>query len=125
MKPITIDSSQWSHFDYPIDAFLSGTGCWNYSAAMGEPDTTETNAEMMNYNHFEEVYHFQIGENDEDDWQFVVKHKNGYYVTFDACCDYTGFDCQGGGVITYSATWDNFWKFGLTEELRHTVSLLE
>jgi len=62
-----------------------------------------------------QVYYVVPGENDGANWTFLIKHKNGNFVFFDAGCDYTGFDCQGGGGITYVFKKDfSFFKENLT-----------
>ena len=41
---------------------------------------------------------------------------------FNAGCDYTGFDCQGGGTITYGRDGQTMWSFGLTDSIREAIA---
>ncbi len=79
------------------------------------------NEELLDYDKFEKTYFYQVGENDEERWIFFVRHQNGYYIFFEAGCDYTGFDCQGGGSITYSKNFYSIWKMGLDEFTRKEI----
>jgi hypothetical protein len=121
----------WSQFDYPIESFTgvpvgSNTnstyqeeGDWNYGPVLGEENAPNVRKrEMVNYYNFEKVYYAKPGMNDDENWTFLVKHKNGYFVFFDAGCDYTGFECQGGGSIKYSKDGNRMWLFGLDESTR-------
>lgn len=120
----------WSEFDYPIESFVGVERCdgtigfageWTYGPVLGETPTTIPKKDMMDYKQFAKVYYARPGANDEENWTFLVKHKNGYYIFFDAGCDYTGFDCQGGGTITYSRDAKQMWSFGLTQDMRNTL----
>jgi hypothetical protein len=45
------------------------------------------------------VFWYKEGKNDEEPWYFIGKIKckdKNKYVYYQAWCDYTGFDCQGG-----------------------------
>ena len=58
----------------------------------------------------EELYFYQEGENDMAPWILIGKLKvkgKTYYFHFNASCDFTGFDCQGGGVITIESSFKN------------------
>lgn len=55
------------------------------------------------------IYFHQYGQNDEKAWIFVAKFPIGAYVYFNAWCDYTGFDCRGGGSLRYANDWNTFW----------------
>ena len=37
------------------------------------------------------------GENDDKDWQLIVKLKSGKFGWLSAGCDYSGWDCQASG----------------------------
>jgi hypothetical protein len=56
------------------------------------------NEKTLNNNKF---YFIQIGENDGKSWNILTKINNNY-IYFTASCDYTGFDCRGGGSFGYS-----------------------
>ena len=42
------------------------------------------------------------GENDGDEWIAVFRLKDGKFAYLEAGCDFTGWDCQAGGV-SYTA----------------------
>lgn len=46
------------------------------------------------------------GDNDGDSWLAVVEWSGpeGNYAVMEASCDYTGWDCQAGGVIAFHPT---------------------
>lgn len=123
-----ITGTDWSRFDYAINSFTGKGNCWNqkcgtwnYGPVIDEEKSDIPESDMVDYNQFETVYFARPGRNDEESWTFLVKHKNGYYVSFDASCDYTGFDCQGGGSITYSEDGKKMWSFGLTNKMREEI----
>ena len=125
----------WSEFDYPISSFTGypnypsyaggdksyQVGLWSYGPVLGEDETTHSEKDMLNYNLFEKVYLAKPGHNDEEPWIFLIKHQNGYYIYFNASCDFTGFDCQGGGEIKYSKDGKQMWNFGLNEITREEL----
>lgn len=114
----------WSDFDYPLESFHDNVGGWSYEPIAGESDEGHNGAaipekEMLDCDQFEKVYYVRPGENDGENWTFLVKHKNGFYVFFDAGCDYTGFECCGGGTITYTQSAQKMWWLGLTDAWRN------
>lgn len=131
LSPVDHDV-EWSKFDYPIGAFTGyytwndgeythQDGHWNCGPVIGEEKSNVSDKDMMDYKQFEKVYYAKPGMNDEENWTFLVKHKNGYYIFFDAGCDFTGFDCQGGGNITYSLDGQKMWTLGLTNDMRNIL----
>lgn len=61
----------------------------------------EYNPQAFNLSDIEKVLAVWIGENDGDDWRWVIKvtkkcadKKGGRYVFLQGGCDYTGWDCQ-------------------------------
>jgi len=77
---------------------------------------------MLDHAQFDRVYYAKPGIPDEENWTFLVKHKNGYYIFFDAGCDYTGFDCQGGGTVEYCLDGNKMWFLGLTDDIRDAIT---
>jgi len=69
--------------------------------------------QLLNMANWNKVYYYQEGENDSDEWVIVCKTKDDIYIYFRASCDYTGFDCQGGGMVSFSKNKNNFWNLGL------------
>jgi hypothetical protein len=39
------------------------------------------------------------GENDEDDWRWIVQLTDGQFALIQGWCDYTGWDCQSGARV--------------------------
>lgn len=119
LEPVDFDAIDWSEFDYPIHAFHLSYGAWTMQPVPGEPEPdAATRDQLLDYEQFDVAYFARVGENDGEHWTFLVRHTNGYYVYFDASCDYTGFDCQGGGSIVYSRDSQQMWALGLTQEMR-------
>lgn len=114
-------NANWRAFDYPIDSFIYRDGRWTYEPVIDEEEIDIPEKDMLDHSKFEKVYYYREGENDGENWTFLVKHTNGYYIFFDAGCDYTGFDCQGGGSITYSLEGQKMWELGLTDEYRNII----
>ena len=67
------------------------------------------------------VFFFQVGVNDEESWILIGRFSNNLYYFFDASCDYTGFDCQGGGTLAASYNWADFWNLSLKAHQREML----
>ena len=39
------------------------------------------------------------GANDEDSWYWILQKQNGKFVSVEASCDYTGWDCQSSATV--------------------------
>ena len=65
---------------------------------------------LLNIDTWDKIYFYQEGEQDQKDWIIACKNKDGIYIYFRASSDYTGFDCQGLGDISYSANKQTFWN---------------
>lgn len=59
----------------------------------------------------ESIYTFREGQCDGPPWIIIGKLKDGVYFHFDASCDYTGFDCQGGGIIHLESSLQRLYNF--------------
>lgn len=71
---------------YPLDTI--------YHQIIGRPNTRR---EMGDFpNNIKKWFWAHEGENDAESWRCLVQLENGYYAYYEAYCDYTGFDCQGG-----------------------------
>ena len=44
------------------------------------------------------------GQNDGDDWRWIIRHKDGRYIYQRGGCDYTGWDCQSWATSVYAET---------------------
>ena len=72
-----------------------------------------------------EVVHWYEGENDGDSWMGVLRMKDGRWCYIESWCDYTGFDCQGGGESFYASS-EAELAFGcLTQEARRAFGYEE
>jgi hypothetical protein len=120
LPPNTVMFS-WSHFP---DEYATNGRCDEVSLKpiLNEAsDPSITIESCISFSDFTEILFAQVGENDEEPWIYLVKHKDGYYVCFDAWCDYTGFDCRGVVKITYSRNRENMIQFGLDEQAREVM----
>lgn len=52
------------------------------------------------------VFASSEGERDEEDWLAVLRLIDGRWCVLRAGCDYTGWDCQAGGDVSYFDTVD-------------------
>jgi hypothetical protein len=93
-----------------------------FGPILGEAiDESISISSCLNFADYSEILYVQLGQNDEQPWVYLVKHKDGYYVCFDAWCDYTGFSCRGVVKITYSRNRENMLQFGLDEKMRDSI----
>ena len=72
---------------------------------------------LLNIDSWDKIYYYQEGENEFQEWIIIFK-SNDKYVYFKASCDYTGFDCQGGGDISFSTNKNKFWNYCLDQYAR-------
>jgi hypothetical protein len=102
----------WKKFSYPFRSFHDNVGCWS-SIAFGKKTEQLSKDNLLDLDVLKssKVYFHQIGECDEDAWIFIIKRPDNVYLYFSASCDYTGFDCRGGGDLFYiKDDWSAFWK---------------
>jgi len=89
----------WDKYRYPFASCQCGDGSWS-SIAVGKTEKLSLDdlfsVETLRSS---KVFFHQYGCNDEDAWIFIIKRPDNIYVYFTASCDYTGFDCRGGGDI--------------------------
>jgi hypothetical protein len=71
----------------------------------------------------EEIVAMDEGENDGSNWIGVFKLKDGRYATIDAGCDYTGWDCQAGGIAEVAGTLEEVIQYGLDDGQRKRLKL--
>ena len=76
---------------------------------------------LLNIDTWKKIYYYQEGQNDFKEWIVAFQTKDGIYVYFRASCDYTGFDCQGGGDISFTKDRDIFWNFCLDQFGRNLI----
>ncbi len=102
-------------FDYPIRSFLNNEGDWHINGQyFNNADKHQTYKHLFNFN---QIYFNRIGENDEQSWIIVGKSGQNY-VYFEGSCDYTGFDCQGGGDLYYCDNWKTLWNMNMDDCVR-------
>ena len=98
-----IENKVWNR-NYAYESYLNDEGSWQ---VRGTPQ-----AGMKSYStdrdfNIDKVISYTEGENEGEPWVMFGKLKDGSCFHFTASCDYTGFECQGGGVITYSKDWED------------------
>lgn len=54
---------------------------------------------------------YTLGEHDGASWILIDQLQSGLYFHFEASCDFTGFDCQGGGNIHLESSLEKLYKF--------------
>lgn len=131
-------------FDYPFEAFCNNEGSWDIN---GKPTTELSENEMklasgcgeseikpitrcseseiklaktLLQSKLDETYYIQEGTNDYQSW-FILGKIGSIYVYFEAACDYTGFDCRGGGTFGYTDDWKTLWNMRATASFRNLV----
>ncbi len=111
---------QWESF--PTEYFGTDICDTSFGPLIGEEvDETITIKSCTSFSDFSEILYIQTGLNDERPWIYLVKHKDGYYVYFDAWCDYTGFSCRGYVGLTYSKNRDAIINFGPSQKTRDLI----
>lgn len=63
------------------------------------------------------------GEGDGPDWVGVFELADGRFATITAGCDYTGWDCQSGGVVRVASILKKAIRFGLSDEERRRLGM--
>ncbi len=69
--------------------------------------------QLLNIKTWKKIYYYQEGQNDDAEWVIFCKTIDNVYIYLRASCDYTGFDCQGGGMISFSRNKKHIWNLGL------------
>lgn len=104
MHPLEINPEVWMN-NYAYDAFISNTGDWEIRGCP-QPGMYEYKTECRE---IARVFSYQEGENEGNDWIMCGELKDDSVFFFMARCDLTGFDCQGGGVMTIAPHWENLF----------------
>jgi len=58
------------------------------------------------------------GENDGPSWIAVGKLNDGRWFSIDASCCYTGWDCQGGGIIEVADSFDSVMASAVSKDMK-------
>lgn len=64
----------------------------------------EYNPQSFTVDDIEVVLAVWEGENDGDDWRWILQLKDGRFVFLQGGCDYTGWDCQSSAVSIFADT---------------------
>lgn len=64
------------------------------------------------------------GENDGAHWVGIFELNDGRFISISAWCDYTGWDCRGGGIIFVGGTEEEIIRFGTDLDARRRLNLL-
>lgn len=98
---------------------------WQEAFAYRQTVRTATNCEKapVGIDDVTEVIAKSEGENDGPSWMMVGRLKDGRFFFLDACCDYTGWDCQAGGDVQVADTLENLKRYGMTEDARERLEL--
>ena len=87
----------------------------------GEPDTvpgSTTSPASFTREDVAEILLMIEGQNEGPDWVGIFRLNDGRYVHLEACCDYTGWDCQAGGSAFAADSLDEVTRMGLSQENR-------
>lgn len=104
-------SINWKKFEYPLRSCETNEGHWEIQK--GEPEMDVQALLDRDTLKKSKVYFNQVGQCDEEAWIFIIKRPDDIYMYFNASCDYTGFDCRGGGIVRYARSWNTFWEMCL------------
>lgn len=102
--PVEIDGSFWEG-DYAWSSYLADEGSWE-TRGTPQPGMIEYTTECRE---IDKVFSYQEGENDEENWIMFGELKDGSVYKFEGGCDYTGFDCRGGGELILAPGWRNLF----------------
>ena len=104
------------YLEYPF-GFIGINNEFDYNPSefsRGFPD--EEQLDLTNFpNNIVEYYWIKQGENDGDDWSCLCKLEGDIYAYYNASCDYTGFDCQGGMLLFVSKNKERLFSEGMPE----------
>ena len=118
ISAIKITSEEIDEIACAIDAFILDKGYWRITPVIGEKKIiVPTRLKLTNLAMFKKIYFFQIGKNDELPWIFFGQNEDNLLVYFEADCDFTGFDCQGGGIIIIAIFLKQMLTYGLTKNI--------
>lgn len=124
-----MESPDFDNFEYPIQSLLEDVGNWRVEEVLNPtknlnrcpPDEAPLITDLLNTDLFKKVIFAQEGEADGDSWIIVALHQNEYYILFDASCDYTGFDCRGGGLLLYTKSASDMYEYGFDTWTRDLI----
>lgn len=108
-----------------IESFREPYSDWGYAlheAVRGECGHDQSLVEELG---IVEVIAADDGENDGANWIAILKVAGGPdslpYAFLSAGCDYTGWDCQASGSLSYAATLEELCRMHLGEDDRQRL----
>ena len=63
------------------------------------------------------------GENDGDDWRWIVRLADDQFAFIQGWCDYTGWDCQSGATAVRADTPEDAARYALGEQNLEVVEV--
>ena len=104
MHPLEIAKDEWMD-NYAYTSFLRNEGDWE-ARGCPQPGMHEYKTECRE---IARVFSYQEGENEEESWIMFGELVDGSVFHFTGGCNYTGFDCQGGGEMVIAPNWENLF----------------
>ncbi len=71
----------------------------------------------------EEIIAYSNGENESAEWVGAFRLKDGRFLLLCAGCDYTGWDCQSGGVSWVAEDIETLVRYGMGNSERERLSV--
>ena len=97
------DDFEWRGIDYDLVACL------------------ENNSQEYTIKDIEKVLAVYEGENDGEDWRWILQLKDGRFVFLQGGCDYTGWDCQSWAGSTFTENAEEAAKEAIEGEVPVTA----
>lgn len=120
----TVIDSRVVGYDWDEVFAIAGEGSGsNAPDIRGALPTGKYNTSQFTRKDIEEIYGVEEGENDSYDWIVYGKLYDGRYFCIEAGCDYTGWDCQSGGVATIGNSKEEIERFGLADSARQRFGI--
>ncbi|WP_257293731.1 hypothetical protein [Endozoicomonas sp. YOMI1] len=115
-QPMEIANEEWKG-DYAYSSYLSEIGEWE-TRGCPQPGMHEYQTECRD---IARVFSYQEGENETDSWIMSGELEDCSVFYFEGECDFTGFDCRGGGEMIIAPTWENLFDNLTDDELLNFV----
>lgn len=121
------DIGSWRITSPPVMKSFGTFGTFGAGENKNEKLTEKHSLDKIDFTtDLDKLYFYQEGCNDEDPWILIgklhkcEKFKNGLYFHFKASCDFTGFDCQGGGIISLESDLQSLIDFVSSDNYDHS-----
>lgn len=119
MHPLEIAAYEWKD-NYAYSSYLSHLGSWE-TRGCPQPGMYEYKTECQD---IARVFSYQKGVNGEDSWIMYGELEDGSVFHFRGSCDFTGFECQGGGVMIIAPNWENLFDNFTDLDLQYFIDNL-